>query len=299
MENVIETRNLTKIYGKQKAVDGLNLKVKKGEVHALVGPNGSGKTTFIRMLMGTTYPTSGDFSLFGVQDPKQISKERAKIGTLIELPKFFDLKTAYENLDFFCELRGIKDRKVINEVLDDVGLKDVGRKKVGKFSLGMKQRLGLAKALIHKPELLVLDEPINGLDPQGVVEIRNMIKLLHERGISIILASHILKELTMISTHYSMIKNGKIFDDFSAEEMGSRCGKWLEIETKEPKKAEELLKTYCKKIEIIEDKVNLFECSMESDQIMRLLITKGLSVLSCKESGNDLEDYFLKMINEN
>lgn len=298
MDNVLQINNLVKVYGKTRALDGLTMNVKKGSVHALVGPNGSGKTTMIRILMGTSIKTSGEYSLFGVNDKADIHKCRSRIGTLIETPKFYNTKTAYDNLDYIRRMREIKDKSRINEVLEIVGLKDVGKKRVGKFSLGMRQRLGIARALIGRPEMLILDEPINGLDPQGVADVRNMIYRFREQGITVVIASHILKELTVVATEYSMIKNGTIFDEFSSEELKDRCGEWLEIETVMPEKAEKLLQEYAESTIIEGSILKLFGCSIIVNDALKILILNDIEVKSCSMKENDLEDYFLKMMEE-
>lgn len=297
MEYIIETKNLVKKYGKVKAVDGLSMCVEKGSIHALVGPNGSGKTTLIRMLMGTTVPTSGSFSLFGFTKEKDVSKQRKRIGTLIETPQFYNDRSAYENLDIIRQIRGIEGRECIADVLSVVGLEGVEKRKVGKYSLGMRQRLGIARALLGNPELLILDEPINGMDPQGVSEIRELLLRLKEQGRTIVLASHILKELTAVATHYSMIRNGKIYDNFSAKELSMRCGEWLEIVTPEVQKAERLLVGMCQRIEIEGTNLRLFG-EVKSSEIVRRLVLGGCEVESVHMNSNDLETYFIRMMEE-
>lgn len=298
MEWVIKTDKLTKKYGKQTALDEFNIHVKKGDVHALIGPNGSGKTTLVRILMGTSWATSGSFSLFGVEDPKRISEERKKIGTLIETPKFYDMKSAYDNLDLICEMRGIKDKSVINNVLNSVGLSGVGGKHVGKYSLGMKQRLGLAKAIIHKPELLILDEPINGLDPAGVAEIRKMIISFRESGITVVIASHILKELTEVANHYTIIKNGRVYDDFSADELSKKCNKWIEITTENSDIALNILRGEFKNIESVDGLLRIYDCSMDMDKVIKILSNNNISIRGCIEKTSDLESYYLNITKE-
>lgn len=298
MNYALQVNNLSKRYGNKMALDGLTLNVKKGSVHALVGPNGSGKTTLIRILMGTSIKTSGEYSLFGINDGKVIHKCRNRIGTLIETPRFFNSKTAYDNLDYIQRMRDVKEQHRIDEVLEIVGLMEVKNKRVGKYSLGMKQRLGIARALLGSPDMLILDEPINGLDPKGVADVRNMIYEFKKQGITVVIASHILKELTIVATEYSMIKNGKIFDEFSSDELKNRCGEWLEIESNKPNQVKELLKKNAGEIKIDGNKIMLFDSNIDANNIMRLLVHNGVEVEGCTKKVNDLEDYFLKMMGE-
>ncbi len=297
MEYVVETKELIKKYGRVAAVDGLSMQVKKGSIHALVGPNGSGETTLIRMLMGTSVPTSGSFTLFGCTEEKEIVKQRKRIGTLIETPQFYNDKSGYENLDIIRQIRGIEGRDCISEVLSVVGLSDVGKRKVGKYSLGMRQRLGIAKALLGNPELLILDEPINGMDPQGVSEIRTLLFKLKEQGHTIMLASHILKELTAVATHYSMIRNGKIYDSFSAEELSKRCGEWLEIVTPNPELARKLLSESCERLEAEGNTLKLYG-EVNGSEMVKRLVLGGCDVQRVATNSNDLESYFIRMMEE-
>jgi len=195
-EYVIKARNITKTYGKRKVLDNLCMNIKKGDIYGFVGKNGAGKSTMIRVLAGLVIPNEGEIELFGHTEESKIRKERSRIGTLIETPALYLNMTAKENLELIKIQRGIPGTKCIEEVLDLVGLKDIENKKTKNFSLGMKQRLGIAMALLNDPEVLLLDEPINGLDPIGIKELRELlIKLNKERGITVLISSHILSEL--------------------------------------------------------------------------------------------------------
>ena len=297
MECVIETKNLVKRYGKVKAVDGLSMRVEKGSIHALVGPNGSGKTTLIRMLMGTAIPTSGSFSLFNFSGEKDVARQRKRIGTLIEMPQFYNDRSAEETLDIIRRIRGIENKECILDALSIVGLLGMEKRRVGKFSLGMRQRLGIAKALLGNPELLILDEPINGMDPQGVSEMRALLFSLKEQGHTILLASHILKELTAVSTHYSMIRDGRLYDDFSAGELSKRCGEWLEIVTPDADRAEGLLRGMGENITVEGETVQIFG-AVDSGEIIRKLVLGDCVVRGVGVKTNDLESYFTKMMGE-
>ncbi len=214
MEYIVQTQNLSKSFGKEQAVSNLNLQIRKGEIYGFLGPNGAGKTTTIRMLLGLMKPSSGTIKIF----EKNITKDRiqilAKIGSLVENPSYYPHLTAYENLEALRKILGVSKTR-IDEVLEIVRLKEVAHKKVKGFSLGMKQRLGIAASLLHSPELLILDEPTNGLDPSGIIEIRNLIKRLPEEyGMTIIISSHLLSEIDQMATQVGIVSKGKlIFQD--------------------------------------------------------------------------------------
>ena len=231
MDYVLKTNNLCKYYRNFKALNGLKMNVPKGSIYGFVGKNGAGKTTLIRLLCGLQMPTDGDFELYGVKNTdKKISESRSRIGAIVESPSLFPEMTAEENLKYQYRLLGIPDYKGIPELLELVGLADTGKKKAGNFSLGMRQRLGIAIALCGNQDLLILDEPINGLDPQGIIEIRELIlKLNHDRNITFIISSHILDELSRIATHYGFIDSGRIVREMSAKELENACRKSLSV----------------------------------------------------------------------
>ncbi len=227
-EYVIRSRNITKIYKKRKVLDNISINIKKGDIYGFVGRNGAGKTTMIRVLTGLVIPNEGQVELFDHSEEKEVIKERRRIGTLIESPELYLNMTAKENLELIKVQRGIPGTKCIDEVLDLVGLNNVEKKKTKNFSLGMKQRLGIAMALLSDPELLILDEPINGLDPIGIKEIREiLLKLNKERGTTILISSHILSELTQISNKYGFINDGKLIEEVAASELSNKCRIYL------------------------------------------------------------------------
>lgn len=203
-EYLLSTRGLTKQFGHHKAVNHVDIHVKRGAIYGFIGRNGAGKTTFLRMISGLAKPTSGEIELFGYRN-EELKQVRSRISCLIEAPGLYGNMSAYDNLAIKCQLFGMKNRTYIDNILQTVGLSDVGRKKVKHFSLGMKQRLGIGLALVGEPDLLLLDEPINGLDPQGIAEMRDTIlKLRDEQNMTIIISSHILEELSKIATHYGI-----------------------------------------------------------------------------------------------
>ena len=204
---LLETHALTKQFRKHKAVDEINMHIKRGGIYGFIGRNGAGKTTFLKMISGLTTPSSGDYSLFGYSG-KELSKVRSRVGCLIEEPGLYINMSAYDNLMIKAKLFGISDKKYVSELLDMVGLADVGKKKTKNFSLGMKQRLGIAVALLNNPKLLILDEPTNGLDPIGIEELRELIRSFPAKGITVILSSHILSEVQQTADHIGIIAGG-------------------------------------------------------------------------------------------
>lgn len=230
MEYILRTDNLTKRYKKFNALNGLTMNVPKGAVYGFVGKNGAGKTTLIRLICGLQKPTSGVFTLYGVRsDSKDIVKSRRRMGAVVETPAIFADMTARENLRYQYRLLGLTSDDGIGELLKLVGLSDTGKKKAGNFSLGMRQRLGIAIALAGEPDFLILDEPVNGLDPLGITEMRELIlKLNRERKITVLISSHILDELSRLATHYGIIDNGRMVRELSAEELAAESGGSLE-----------------------------------------------------------------------
>lgn len=203
---ILEAHDLTKEYRHTVALDHIDLKIEKGKIYGFIGQNGAGKTTFLRLVTGLAFPTSGTLSLWGKTVEKELQEQRKRIGCMIETPALFPTMTAYQNMEIQRIQRGIPDKAVIQKTLDMVGLKDTGKKAVRNFSLGMRQRLGIAIALLNTPEFLILDEPINGLDPAGIVEIRNLLKSLNkEYGMTILVSSHILEELYQTASEFILI----------------------------------------------------------------------------------------------
>ena len=234
MNYVIETKNLTKKFPNKLAVDHIDMHVQKGDIYGLIGRNGAGKTTAMKMILGTLFPSEGSITLFG---DTNLSKQRKRIGSLIEAPGLYRGCTAYENMKRFSLLYGGTEED-IKELLEFVGLANTGKMKAGHFSLGMKQRLGIALALLGNPEILVLDEPVNGLDPAGIKEIRDIIhKLNKEKGITFVVSSHLLDELGKIATRYGILSDGQLVDEISAYELQERCKTCLIIETDNLEKA--------------------------------------------------------------
>lgn len=293
MEYVIETNKLTKKFGEKAAVNEASIKVRKGDIYGLIGRNGAGKTTLMKLLLGISLPTSGEIKLFGSVD---LNRQRQKIGSLIEAPAFYKNATAFENMKRFAILSPTTDEK-IDEILELVGLKDVGKKKAGEFSLGMKQRLGIGIALLGEPEVLVLDEPINGLDPAGIKEIRNVILRLNEKGVSFLISSHLLDELGKIATSYGIVSEGHI-EQITAEELKDKCKKSVKILVDDVSFAGEKLKEYDENIKFTTKGKYLIISTEVKDtaKLNKYLIEKGVQVFEIMNENMELEDFFIERL---
>lgn len=232
MEYIVSANNISKKYRKFYALKNMDINIPKGSIYGLVGRNGSGKTTLIRVLCGLQDPTEGDYSLFGVKNSsKDIVKSRRRIAGVVEVPSMYLGVSAYENMKIQCDIMGMPNHDNIDHILELVGLTDTGKKKAKNFSLGMKQRLGIAVALVGNPDLLILDEPLNGLDPQGMVDVRELIlKLNQENNVSFLISSHMLGELTKVATHYGFMDNGVVIKEITAKELNESCRKCMYVE---------------------------------------------------------------------
>ena len=298
MEYILETNDLRKQYKDFKALNGLTMHVPKGSIYGFVGKNGAGKTTLIRLISGLQTPTSGDFKIYGISyKDNNISNARKKMGAVVETPSIFHDLTAYENIKMQYDILGIKDYRTINDLLKLVGLENTGKKMAKNFSLGMRQRLGIAVALCGSPEFLVLDEPINGLDPEGIVEIRKLIKKLNkERNITILISSHILDELSRVATHYGFIADGKIIKEMSAEEFEEDSKKSINIVTDKP--LERVLRDndYNYNYKLINDTTANIYGEIAITPLVLQLHEKGISVIKITENEENLEHYFFSLL---
>jgi len=299
-ESILTTRNLTKKYKNIAALSDINLELKQGEIYGLVGKNGAGKTTLLRVITGQTYATTGEISLFGTTSNGALNKERKRIGAIIEAPSFYSYMTASQNLEYYRIQRGIPGKHCVEEALSEVGLSDVGNKKYKNFSLGMKQRLGLALALMNKPELLLLDEPINGLDPFGIVEIRNLLlKLSQEKNITILISSHILSELSNLVTYYGFINDGRMVKQLSHEELSSECTKYLELKVGNIEKMTALLETelgYTSYKVTPDNAIHIYEYLDQPAKISELAVRNGIGLNSITLKEMNLENYFIQLV---
>ncbi len=295
MESVLKTTNIVKKYGDKLVLNEINMTINKGDIYGFIGKNGAGKTTFMRVVLSLTNHNKGDVKFFG---NKSIEEAGLKVGSLIEAPGLYKNASAYENLKRFAILYGTDDSK-INEILKMVGLNNTGKRKAKDFSLGMRQRLGIAIALLGNPNFLLLDEPINGLDPKGIKEIRDVIvKLNKEKNITFLISSHLLDELSKIVTRYGIINKGVLIEEIEADKLQEKCKNKLIIECDNLEKAKKILSKTIDEEDIIIKNNNLEIHShiKDSANINRMLIENGISVEAIYPNVDSLEEYFMKRI---
>lgn len=305
-DTVFSAKDLTKQYRKTykldkfNALDQFNMEIHRGDIYGFVGENGAGKTTLMRVLSGKIIQTSGEVEIFGYSDERGLCVQRRRIGALIETPALYPGMTAKDNLEVLRLQRGIEERYCIEDVLKTVGLKNIESKKVKDFSLGMKQRLGLAMALLGNREFLVLDEPINGLDPEGIVEFREILKRLNqEHGITILISSHLLSELNQLATCYGFISAGKMIEQITAEKLREKCMSYLNILVDDVQKASAILKKILPELElkiVSEHKIHIYGFLGDTGIIMKQLVTGDVNVKEMKICTNGLENYYMSVI---
>ncbi len=294
-EYIIETNNLTKKFPGKVAVDHVNMHIKRGEIYGFIGRNGAGKTTAMKLILGLLKPNEGEITLFG---NKNLNEDRKKIGSLIETPSLYRNVSAFEVMKRYAILFGGSDED-IKDILELVGLGDTGKKHAGDFSLGMKQRLGIAIALLGNPEILILDEPVNGLDPAGIKEVRDtIIKLNEERGVTFLISSHLLDELAKITTTYGIINEGKLVEEVSAKELMERCAHNLKVRCSDISKAEKVLKDHklLNRYEVKDDALIIYDNIEKSGEINELLVKNKIVVNELAVNTTGLEDYFIERI---
>lgn len=299
-EIILKTNEITKTYKGFNALHNVSIALESGKIYGLIGPNGAGKSTLMRIIAGLSYPTFGSLEFFGQSSPKGIQAERKRIGCMIESPSLIMNMTAKENMKAHRMMRGIPNVEIEDELLRLVGLGDTVEKKVKNFSLGMKQRLGIAISLINNPELLILDEPINGLDPLGVIEVRNLlIKLCEEKHITILISSHNLPELFQVATDYIIIHNGEIKQMLTLEQLESRCQRHILIECEEPEKLLGILETELNttNFKVLPDKtIKLYDFVDEKKRVAKTLFEHGIIATNFSVEGDTLENYFISVI---
>ena len=300
---VLETVDLAKQYGKQFAVSELNMHVKKGEIYGLLGRNGAGKTTTIRMAMGLLQPTKGEVKLFGERLTVPTKQIFNRIGALIESPAFYENLTAKDNLKIIADLRGTQSRDCIDRALMLVNLENETHKKVKQFSLGMKQRLGIAMALMHEPEFIILDEPTNGLDPVGIQQIRLLIqKLCAEKGTTILISSHILSEIEQMANTIGIIDHGKMIEELSMDEIRRRNRHYVKMTVSDMNKTVPLLeKELCiTDFEIVSEReIKIYQIETDFEKVNRLLNQNEIGVSEISMNKGNLEEYFLRLTGGN
>ncbi len=295
MDMVLQTHGLTKRFGAHAAVDQVNMTIRRGDIYGFIGKNGAGKTTLMRMILSLALPSEGSYELFG-QAPSPALQ--ARIGSLVETPGFYKNCSARENLIRFSILYGA-ERKQVEDILQLVGLEKTGNLKAGKFSLGMKQRLGIGIALLKDPEFVVLDEPVNGLDPAGISQIRNLIMELNQkRGVTFLISSHLLDELSKIASHYGIINNGRLVEELSRSALSEKGGSRLRLVVSDAEKARAILQPLMEPGELmIQDHALIVRRSAEeSARLNRLLLEGGVDVSSIQPEQGDLEAFFMERI---
>jgi ABC-2 type transport system ATP-binding protein len=299
-EIILYTNHLCKYYKETQALNNVSISLKRGRIYGLIGQNGAGKTTLMRIISGLTRQTSGEFELFGKTEEKDIRDARKKIGCMIEYPSLVGSMTAKENIHLHRILKGIPNAEKESELLKAVGLEDTGKKKVKDFSLGMKQRLGIANTMICNPEFLILDEPINGLDPIGVVEIRHLLKkLCEEHNITILISSHNLPELYQLATDYIIVHKGCIKETITLQELEEKCRQHLAIKCNNTGGLVTVLeqKLHTDKFRVLEDgTVQLFEYLDDKLRVSQILYENGIVVSELTLKGESLENYFINVV---
>lgn len=298
MEYILTTNALSKQYGHFKALNDFSMHIPKGAIYGFIGKNGAGKTTLIRIICGLQAPTSGDYSLYGINyRDKAVIKSRRRMGAVVETPSIYLELTAEENLKIQYRALGLPSYEDIQELLKLVGLENTEKKKVKNFSLGMKQRLGIAIALAGDPDFLILDEPVNGLDPQGIIEIRELIlKLNHEQQITILISSHILDELSKLATHYGFIDTGSMVKEISAAELEAACRKCVRIEVSNIQALARVLDRMKVEYKILSERQAEIFAKMNVSDLSFALAKEDCEVFSMQEHNETLESYFVNLV---
>ena len=298
MEYVLKTNSLKKNYGHYKALNGLTMSVPKGSIYGFVGKNGAGKTTLIRLDCGLQKPSSGEYSIYGISNKqKEITKARRRVGAVVETPSIYLDMTAEDNLKVQYRVLGLPTFEGIPDVLKMVGLENTGKKKAKDFSLGMRQRLGIAVAIVGDPDFLVLDEPINGLDPQGIVEIREIIlKLNREYGITVLISSHILDELSRLATYFGFIDNGQMVKEISASELEAACRKCVHLVVSDVKALSKVLDEIGIEYTILSDSEADVFGEISITELVSKLSAENCEVMSMQERDENLENYYINLV---
>ena len=296
---VIETKQLTKVYGEQDVVKAVNIHVKKGRIYGLLGRNGAGKTTIMKMILGLTPITSGKVDVFGQDIQGREKQVFPRIGAIIETPGFYPNLTGTENLEIFAKLRGTVGPNAVKKALEVVGLPYKDKKLFSKYSLGMKQRLGIANAILHDPELLILDEPTNGLDPIGIAEVRNFIKELSvERGKTILISSHILSEIALLADDIGIIDHGLLLEENSMKELKKKNRNYILLQVSDVSKAALILEHQFHLVDysVHDDQtLRIYDTCLDMAEINKALIVQDIAVISSQVCNDTLEDYFKKI----
>lgn len=296
---VIETKQVTKAYGSFLALDHVNIHVKRGSIYGLVGDNGAGKSTLLKLFAGHAYATGGEIRLFGRYEEKELERCRKQIGCIIEQPGFFPNMTVEQTLKYYCIQKGVPDKKKVEEMLKLTGIEEKRKSKCGKLSLGQKQRLGLAIAMIGEPQVLLLDEPINGLDPSGIIEFRSLLHHLNEeKNITILLSSHILSELQQTATEYGFLSKGRMLEEISAQELHEKCSDCIELIVSDVERYAVLLEKNCpaEAYKVLPDrKLRIYGPKEQPEIYSRLALENGIYITGMAVKQSSLEDYYMEL----
>ena len=302
MSYILQTSHLSKTIDGKQLVTGVNIHVKKGEVYGFLGPNGAGKTTVMKMLTNLWKPTSGTVALFGKALEKNSYEVLKRMGSIIEFPTFYDHMSGKDNLQLHCEYMGYYNKGSVEEALGMLGLSDAADKPAGSYSLGMKQRLGIARAILCKPELVILDEPTNGLDPAGMKQIRDLFRMLcTEYGMTLMISSHLLPEIESIADTVGVIHHGKMMKEISMKEIAETNTAYIELAVEDTKKAAYVLaeKMQLNNFKIVNDSgIRIYEQGVTTQKISRELMANDVEIASISQHTENLEDYFLKITSE-
>jgi ABC-2 type transport system ATP-binding protein len=302
LKYILKTTNLTKTFKDRNVVSNVNMNIKKGEIYGFLGPNGAGKTTIMKLITNLVKPTEGEIEIFGEKLTNTSYEVLKRLGTIIEYPVFYDKVTGRDNLELHCEYMGYHNKEAIDKALDLVDLKDIENKAVKDYSLGMKQRLGIARAILTKPELLILDEPINGLDPIGIKDMRNLLRMLNkEYGMTILISSHILSEIEQIADTIAVINNGRLVEEVSMEEIRGEKSEYIEIVTKDCSKAAFVLENNLNITNIrVEENtlIRIYDLRLSQNEISKVLILNDVNIEAINKKNNSLEDHFLKLLKD-
>lgn len=300
MSYIVSTRRVCKVYKGKEVVSDVSMNISKGQIYGFLGPNGAGKTTLMKMLLNLVKPSSGEIEIFGEKLKPSSVELFKRIGSIIEYPIFYDKLTAKDNLELHCEYMGLHNPKAIGEALDMVKLSGIDGKAVGEFSLGMKQRLGMARAIVTKPELLILDEPINGLDPVGIKEFRSLFHMLcKEYRMTLLISSHLLNEIEQVADTIGIIKHGKFIEEVAMHDIRSRNTDYIEIVTPHCKKAAFILENQLniRNFKIMGDSIlRIYDTAVTQQDITKALIMSDVSIESINHKHTSLEEYFLHQI---
>lgn len=301
-KEILKVSGMTKLYQGKTALNHVSLSIRQGQICGLVGNNGAGKTTLMRMITGTSFWDSGSLVLFGKEQNQKATRERKRLGTLLETPVFFENMSGRQNLEYYRIQLGIPGKQCVEELLNQMGLSDAAEKKVRGYSMGMKQRLGIALALLNHPDFLILDEPINGMDPKGIIEVRNILtRLNQEKGVTMLISSHILAELTNLATHFCFMDKGKVLEEISREALEEKCQAYLEVRTTDGEKMSVLLEQKFPKMKYRvypQNVIHVYEKMDKAQEISQLAVENGVGLLGLTQKTVDLENYYMNMVGQ-